>query len=168
MNTQTVSRGSSSTIEHVPPRQLAGVTFEDVEHVVGRIEHELQVLRTEHAAIAKRIGLIKNTIAGLQEVFGPVGVIPELQRMIPRELKHRRNRGLTDACREALRETPEPRSLKQISDRIHDLHPTLVAHHKYPTTIVQMLLRRLVMYGEVEEVEGNSLRTWKSTSSRSR
>lgn len=167
MNTLTVSRDSPSTTEHVSAHPLAEVTHEDVEHVVGRIEHELQVLRTEHAAIAKRIGLIKNTIAGLQEVFGPVGVSPELQRMIPREqLRRQRNRGLTDACREVLRETCEPHTLKQISERIHDLHPTLFARHKYPTAIVQMLLRRLVMYGEAEEVEGNGLRTWKSASSR--
>ena len=168
MNTQTVSRDSLAATQHASAPQLAGVTFEDVEHVVGRIEHELQVLRTEHAAIAKRIGLIKNTIAGLQEVFGPVGASPELQRTIPRELKSRRNRGLTDACREVLRETPEPRTLKQISNRVHDLHSTLFAHHKYPATIIQMLLRRLVMYGEAEEVDENGLRSWKSTTSLSR
>jgi len=115
MGTQTVSTGSSSAPEHAPAQALGGA-FEDVEQVVGRIRRELQTLRTEQVAIAKRIGLIKNTIAGLAEVFGPGVVGQGLEGLLKVEpVKRRRSRGLTDACRELLRETSEPQTLKQIS-----------------------------------------------------
>jgi hypothetical protein len=169
MGAHTVSAGSSGTPEHAPAAQTFGGAFEDVEHVVGRIHRELQALRTEHAAIAKRIGLIKNTITGLAEVFGPGVVGQELQSLLTTEpVKRRRSRGLTDACRELLREASEPQTLKQISGRIQERFPTLVTHHRYPMTIIQMMLRRLVMYGEAEEMDaGAGLRSWKpSTYSR--
>jgi hypothetical protein len=170
MGTHTVSADSSTAAGNAPAGQAFSGAFEDVEHVVGRIQHELQVLRTEHAAIAKRIGLIKNTIAGLAEVFGPGVVGQELQGMLAVEpVKRRRSRGLTDACRELLKETSEPQTLKQISARIQERFPTLVTHHRYPTTIVQMMLRRLVMYGEAEEIDGGAgLRSWKSPSAHPR
>jgi hypothetical protein len=165
MGTQTISARSSGAPEHVPAG-LPGGAFEDVEQVVGRIQHELQVLRTEHAAIAKRIGLIKNTIAGLAEVFGPGVGGHELQGMPAVErVKRRRRRGLTDACRQLLSETCEPQTLKQISERIQKRFPSLVTHHRYPATIIQMMLRRLVIYGEAEEMdEGVGVRSWKSAS----
>jgi len=169
MGTQSVSRGPSGAPEHAPATQTFGGAFEDVEQVVGRIHRELQALRTEHAAIAKRIGLIKNTIAGLAEVFGPGVVGQELQGLLTTEpVKRRRSRGLTDACRELLNETSEPQTLKQISGRVQERFPTLVTHHRYPMTIIQMMLRRLVMYGEAEEIDaGAGLRSWKpSTYSR--
>ena len=56
-------------------RRLSGyvstqaVNTESVEHVVGRIKHELQLLLLERAAIVKRIGVIKRTIEGLADVF---------------------------------------------------------------------------------------------------
>jgi hypothetical protein len=169
MGTQTVSAGTSSAPEHAPAQAFGGA-FEDVEQVVGRIQRELQTLRTEQVAIAKRIGLIKNTIAGLAEVFGPGVVGQELQGLLKVEpVKRRRSRGLTDACRELLRETSEPQTLKQISARIHERFPTLVTHHRYPATIIQIMLRRLVMYGEAEEIDAEAgLRSWRFPSARPR
>ena len=166
MGAHTVSAGPSSASEHAPYAPAFGGAFEDVEQVVGRIQRELQSLRSEHAAIAKRIGLIKNTIAGLAEVFGPGVVGQELQGLLTVEpIKRRRSRGLTDACRELLRESAGPQTLKQISARIQERFPALLTHHRYPTTIVQMMLRRLVMYGEVEEIDGLAgVRSWKSSS----
>jgi len=169
MGTQSVSTGSSSASEHVGAAQAFGSAFEDVEQVVGRIQRELLNLRTEQVAIAKRIGLIKNTIAGLAEVFGPDVVGQELQGLLKAEPVKRRSRGLTDACRALLRETSEPQTLRQISARIQEHYPALVTHHRYPATIIQMMLRRLVMYGEAEEIDaGAGLRSWRSPSPSSR
>jgi hypothetical protein len=170
MGTHAVSAESSSAPEHAPAAPAFGGAFEDVEQVVGRIQRELQTLRTEHAAIAKRIGLIKNTIAGLAKVFGP-GVVGQELQGLPKvqPAKRRRSRGLTDACRQLLRETSEPQTLKQMSTRIQESYPTLVTHHRYPTTVIQMMLRRLVMYGEAEEIDaGAGTRSWKSASSHPR
>jgi hypothetical protein len=166
MGTQTVSTSSTAAAGHPPVAQVSGVAFEDVERVVERIQQELQVLRTEHAAIARRIGMIKNTVAGLAEVFGPGVVGQELQHMLsPDGVTRRRTRGLTDACRELLKEAAKPQTLKQITGTIQQLHPPLLRHHRYPGTVIQMMLRRLVRYGEAEEVAGEAgLRSWRSIS----
>src|SRR5271169_857423 len=109
MGTQTVSTSSAVAAGHLPSVQASGVVFEDVGCVVERIQQELQVLRTEHAAIARRIGLIKNTVAGLAEVFGPGVVCQELQHMLSADgVTRRRTRGLTDACRELLGGAAKP------------------------------------------------------------
>jgi hypothetical protein len=169
MGAQSVTTGSSIAAEHIPDRQGSGVGDADVERVVGQIQQQLQILRAEHVAIAKKIWLIKNTIAGLAEVFGPGVVGADLQNMLaPAPVRRRRSRGLTDACREALQEASEAQSLKQISARIHERYPTLLSHHRYPMAIIQIMLRRLVMYGEAEEVGGTAgLRSWKLSSQRS-
>jgi hypothetical protein len=165
MGTHTVSAGPPNVAEQVTAAHASGSSYEDVEQVVGRIQRELHVLREEHAAIAKRIGLIKNTIAGLAEVFGSGVVGQELQGLLTTEpVKRRRSRGLTDACRELLKEASGPQTLKQISGRIQERFPTLVTHHRYPMTIIQMMLRRLVIYGEAEEIDaGAGLRSWRSS-----
>ena len=165
MGTQSVTTESPGVPEHAPAAQALGGELEDVEQVVGRIQRELQTLRSEQVTIAKRIGLIKNTIAGLAEVFGPDALGQELRGLLKVEpVKRRRSRGLTDACRELLRETSEPQTLKQISARIQEHYPALVMHHRYPTTIIQMLLRRLVMYGEAEEIDTEAgPHSWKSS-----
>jgi hypothetical protein len=165
MGTHIVPAGSSRAPERLTAAQAFGSSYQDVEQVVGRIQRELQVLRAEHAAIAKRIGLIKNTIAGLAEVFGPGVVGQELQSLLTTEpVKRRRSRGLTDACRELLQETSAPQTLREVSARIQERFPTLMTHHRYPMTIIQMMLRRLVMYGEAEEIDaGAGLRSWRSS-----
>ena len=166
MGTQTVPAGSSVRTEHIPAGEAFGVACEDVERVVGQIQEQLQVLKAEHAAIAKKIWLIKSTIAGLAEVFGHGVVGPDLQGMLaPAPAGRRRNRGLTDACREALQQASSSQTLKQISGHIQERYPTLLSHHRYPMAIIQIMLRRLVMYGEAEEVSGApGARSWKCSS----
>jgi len=168
MGAQSVSTGSSVAGERIPDGQGSGVECADVERVLGQIQQQLQILRAEHVAIAKKIWLIKNTIAGLAEVFGPGVVGADLQSMLaPALVRRRRNRGLTDACREVLQEASEAQTLKQISGRIQERYPTLLSHHRYPMAILQIMLRRLVMYGEAEEVGRTAgLRSWKLSSQR--
>lgn len=165
MSTQTLFRGSSreaGALTHAS----SGVASDHLEQVMGRIQQELRVLRMERAAIAQRIGLIKTTIVGLTEMFG-AGVAGESARsaFTTEPAKRCRKHGLTDACRHSLLETSVPQTLKQIHGRIQERCPALLAHHKYPMAIVQMMLRRLVMYGEADEIDhGRGLRAWKSTS----
>jgi hypothetical protein len=163
MGTQTVST-SSGAAGHPPVAEVPGIAFADVERVVERIQQELQVLRTEHAAIARRIGLIKNTVAGLAEVFGPAVVGQDLQHVLSADgVTRRRTRGLTDACRELLREAAGPLTLEQITAGILQRNPSLLKRHRYPGTVIQMMLRRLVRYGEAQEAAGDTgLRSWRS------
>src|SRR5579863_2489177 len=164
MGTQSVSTSSGVAAGQLPDVQVSGIAFGDVERVVGRIQQELRVLRTEHAAIAHRIGVIRNTVAGLAEVFGPGVLGQELQQMLSADrITRRRTRGLTDACRELLRESAGFVTLKQITAEIQQRNPLLLRRHRYPGAVIQMMLRRLVRYGEAEEAAGaGGLRSWRS------
>lgn len=164
MGTQTVSTSSAVAAAQVSAVQVTGIAYDDVERVVGRIQQELLFLRTEHAAIARRIGMIKNTVAGLAEVFGPEVLGQELQHMLSSDrVTRRRTTGLTDACRELLRDSAGFVTLKQITAEIQQRNPSLLSRHRYPGAVIQMMLRRLVKYGEAEEVAGEvGLRSWKS------
>lgn len=163
MGTQAVSTSSAVAAGQLSAVHVSGVAFADVERVVGRIQQELQVLRTEHAAIARRISVIKNTVAGLAEVFGPGVVGQELQQILSVDrVTRRRARGLTDACRELLRESAGFVTLQQITAEIQQRHPSLLRHHRYPGTVIQMMLRRLVRYGEAEVAGEAGLHSWRS------
>lgn len=156
---------SSSREAGASTHQSLGVSSDDLEQVMGRIQQELRVLRMERAAIARKIGLIKNTIVGLTEVFGTGAASESARSAFTTAPVKRRKRGLTDACRRLLLETSGPQTLSQVFERIQERHPALLAHHKYPMAIVQMMLRRLVIYGEADEIDlGLGLCAWKSTS----
>jgi len=170
MGTLTISTSSGLAAGQMPAEEMPPIPVEDVERVVGRIRQELHALRAEHAAIARRIGLIKNTVAGLAEVFGPAVVGRDLRSMLFADATKRpRSRGLTDACRELLREAADPQTVKQITRQMLQRNPSLLKRHRYPGAGVQMMLRRLVRYGEAEEVAGTAgVRCWKSASSPAR
>ena len=61
----------------LPPRPFAEsapalpVTTEDTGRVLGRLQQHLQLLLVEQTALLKRIRLIRHTVAGLADIFGP-------------------------------------------------------------------------------------------------
>jgi len=140
------------------------VNTEDVEHVVRGIKHELELLLRERAAIVKRIGVIKQTIAGLADVFGIDMADEELWGVLSEQSSHRRSRphpGLTDACRRALMALCQPVTTHLLCDRMQETNPSILLHHKRPTTSVTVVLRRLVSYGEVQDgFNEKNVRTW--------
>jgi hypothetical protein len=140
------------------------VDTENIERVIGRIQHELQSLLLERAAIVKRIGMIKHTIVGLAAVFGAEIADEELQDLLCKGSARRRTRshpGLTDLCRRTLMEASTPVTTNQLCDRIQETHPSVLERQKQPTTSVTVVLRRLVSYGEVQGgVNERAMRTW--------
>lgn len=137
---------------------------EDLERIVGWIQDELKVLRMEHSAILKRIGVIKKTVTGLADVFGPSVLSTEMQSLLSvRTVTRDHSRpGPTSLCRLLLKESSEPLTVREIVGRIHEKHPGALAHHRDPSVSLRIVLRRLVTYREAEEVlNARGLRAWK-------
>lgn len=154
--------GQTRSLQEEGSSQAANT--EDVGHVVARVKHELQFLLLERAAIVKRIGVIRHTIAGLADVFGAGIADEELRELLSKESARRRpcsNPGLTDLCRLTLMESSQPLTTHQLCGRMQEKSPSIFARHKQPTNSVTVVLRRLVSYGEVQDgVNERDRRTW--------
>jgi hypothetical protein len=118
-----------------------------VAQVVARAHQELLSLEQERARIVERIGAIKQTIAGLANVFGEALLSDELLDLIDRR-RGDPNSGLTRTCRATLMESDLPLTTQRMLEEIQRRCPKLLAHHKSPVASVTTILNRLVHYGE--------------------
>ena len=118
-----------------------------VEQVLARAHQELISLEQERARIMERIGAIKQTIAGLANVFGEALLGDELLDLIDRR-RGDPSSGLTRTCRATLMESDLPLTTQRILEEIQGRQPKLLAHHKSPVASVTTILNRLVHYGE--------------------
>jgi hypothetical protein len=118
-----------------------------VEQVVTRAHQELISLEQERARIMERIGAIKQTIAGLANVFGEALLSDELLDLIDRR-RGDPNSGLTRTCRATLMDSELPLTTQRILEEIQGRQPKLLAHHKSPVASITTILNRLVHYGE--------------------
>jgi hypothetical protein len=98
---------------------------EDLEPVIGQLESQLRVLMLERAAILKRIGVIKKTVVGLVDLFGPKVINGELQDFLSLQSapRSRTHPALTDLCRQLLREASEPLTVRQILGQLQEKSP---------------------------------------------
>lgn len=147
---------------------LAPARHEELEPVIGQLQSELRVLRVERAAILKRIGTIKKTIAGLADLFGSDVINGELQDLLSLQSARRlrTHTGLTDLCRQLLKESTEPLTIRQILGQLQEKSPFALAGHRHPLNSLRMIFSRLVAYGEAEELlTEKGLRAWRLTSS---
>lgn len=122
-------------------------TDPSVAQVVARAHQELLLLEQERTRIMERIGAIKQTIAGLANVFGEALLSDELLDLIDRR-RGDPSSGLTRTCRATLMESDLPLTTQRILEEIQRRHPKLLAHHKSPVASVTTILNRLVHYGE--------------------
>jgi hypothetical protein len=142
-----------------------GANAEDLGHVIECIHRNLKALQLERALIVKRIGMIKQVIAGLADVFGADVIGKELRAALSRQRPaHGVNRpgpGLTDACRQTLMKSSGPLTVRQVCSRIEETNPSILARQKQPTNSVTVVLRRLMSYGEVRNcLNGQNGRAW--------
>lgn len=150
---------SSSESVYVVPANTA-----DTNHVIGLIKQELQLLLHKDAALLKRIRLIRQTLVGLADIFGPAIVHEDLQHLLCKYHRHdgkRSHPGFTETCRRILMECSEPLTVRQVCERIRQDNPSLLARNKNPTASVAVVLKRLVSYGEaLDGVNERDGRTW--------
>lgn len=136
----------------------------DVEHVqevIRQAHEELRHLLQQRADVMKRIGTVKQTIAGLANLFGDGVLSEELLELVDRK-SNGRQPGFTKACRMILMESGRAISARDICDYFQKNMPAMLARHKDPMASVTTVLNRLVEYGEAQAVLSNSgRRAWR-------
>src|SRR5580698_6615890 len=131
-----------------------------VQEVVRQAEEELRLLMQQRAEVMRRIGTIKQTIAGLARLFGDDVLSDELLELLDRKSSGRQP-GFTKACRTALMDSHRALSARDVCDRLQQASPPLLARHKDPMASVTTVLNRLVAYGEANAVTlDNGRRAW--------
>ena len=132
-----------------------------VQEVIRQAHEELRQLMQQRAEVMKRIGTVKQTIAGLANLFGESVLSEELLELVDRK-SNGRQPGFTKACRMILMEADRAMSARDICDHFQQKIPTMLARHKDPMASVTTVLNRLVEYGEAQAVlANNGRRAWR-------
>jgi len=140
-------------------RTIPGGGNGHVQEVVRQAHEELRQLLQQRAEVMRRIGTIKQTIAGLANLFGDGVLSDELLELLDRKSSGRQP-GFTKACRTILMDGKRALSARDVCDRIQAKVPPL-ARHKDPMASVTTVLNRLVAYGEARAVSLDSgRRAW--------
>src|SRR6266478_69631 len=141
-------------------RTITNLGTGHVEEVVRQAHEELRQLLQQRAEVMRRIGTIKQTIAGLANLFGDGVLSDELLELVDRKTSGRQP-GFTKACRMVLMDSNRALSARAVCDRIQEKAPPLLARHKDPMASVTTVLNRLVAYGEARAVAlENGRRAW--------
>jgi hypothetical protein len=131
-----------------------------VRQITNLVQSELHGLMREREAIIKRMTVLKQTIAGLVEVFGADGVSKEYLDLMKPPRPHRGN-SLTQICRSVLAGSSEPLTAHALIEGIRATDVTLIQRQKNPIASVSWILGRLASYGEVRSsVADSGRRQW--------
>jgi hypothetical protein len=132
-----------------------------VEEVVRQAHEELRQLLQQRAEVMRRIGTIKQTIAGLANLFGDEVLSDDLLELVDRKSCGRQP-GFTKACRMVLMDANRALTARDVCESIHQKAAPMLARHKDPMASVTTVLNRLVAYGEAMPVVlQNGRRAWK-------
>lgn len=121
------------------------------QQVVKAAHEELLQLLRQRAEIMKRIGTVKQTVAGLANLFGEQVLGDELLELIDRK-PNGRQPGFTKACRSVLMEVKRPLGAREVCVELERYAPAILARHKDPLASVTTVLNRLVDYGEARSL----------------
>lgn len=131
-----------------------------VQEVVRQAHEELRQLLQQRSEVMRRIGTVKQTIAGLANLFGDSVLSEELLELVDRK-SNGRQPGFTKACRVILMEANRALSARDVCDQIQQRIPAMLERHKDPMASVTTVLNRLVDYGEAKPVTlENGRRAW--------
>lgn len=149
MNTGT--NGSNGTMQAVDPH---------VNEVVRSAERELQQLLQRRAEVMKRIGTLKQTLAGLANLFGDSVLSDELLTLLDRKAPSR-SPGFTKACRLILMDSGIALGARQVCGELARRFPDVLERHKDPIASVTTVLNRLVDYAEARcSLNESGRRVW--------
>jgi len=130
------------------------------QQVVKAAHEELLQLMGQRAEIMKRIGTVKQTIAGLANLFGDQVLGDDLLELIDRK-PNGRQPGFTKACRRVLMEMRRPLGAREVCAELERYAPAILARHKDPLASVTTVLNRLVDYGEARSLSNDrGRRVW--------
>jgi hypothetical protein len=122
-----------------------------IDKVLEEMHKEFQALMLQRAAILRRIGTIKQTIAGLADLFGESTVGEDLLELVGQR-PSTRPRGFTKTCRLVLIEAKRPLMTQEVCQELERRNPALLTRHKDPLASVSTVLNRLATYGEARVV----------------
>jgi len=130
------------------------------QQVVKAAHEELLQLMRQRAEIMRRIGTVKQTIAGLADLFGEQVLGDDLLELIDRK-PNGRQPGFTKACRRVLMEVRRPLGAREVCMELERCAPAILARHKDPLASVTTVLNRLVDYGEARSLSNDrGRRVW--------
>jgi hypothetical protein len=130
------------------------------QQVVKAAHEELLQLMRQRAEVMKRIGTVKQTIAGLANLFGEQVLGDDLLELIDRK-PNGRQPGFTKACRRVLMEVRRPLGAREVCVELERYAPAILARHKDPLASVTTVLNRLVDYGEARSLSNDrGRRVW--------
>jgi hypothetical protein len=131
-----------------------------VQEVIRSAERELHELVQQRADLMKRIGTIKQTLAGLANIFGDSVLSDELLTYLDRKTASRQP-GFTRACRVVLMESGKPLGARFVCQALQKKFPELLERHKDPIASVTTVLNRLADYTEARcSLDANGRRVW--------
>ncbi|MFY9648058.1 MAG: hypothetical protein WAK29_22980 [Terriglobales bacterium] len=142
------------------PAIAAQANSVSAQQVVRAAHEELLQLMGQRAEIMKRIGTVKQTIAGLADLFGEQVLGDDLLELIDRK-PNGRQPGFTKACRRVLMEVRRPMGAREVCEELVRYAPEMLARHKDPLASVTTVLNRLVDYGEARSASNDrGRRVW--------
>lgn len=137
--------------------QVSGIP---VQQVVRAAHDELRLLMRQRGEIMKRIGTVKQTIAGLANLFGDEMLGEDLLELIDRK-PNGRQPGFTKACRLVLMEARAPLGAREVCQELERRASDILMRHKDPIASVTTVLNRLVEYGEARSLTNDrGRRVW--------
>jgi len=138
----------------------AQINSVSAQHVVKAAHEELLQLMRQRAEIMKRIGTVKQTIAGLANLFGEEVLGDDLLELIDRK-PNGRQPGFTKACRRVLMDVRRPLGAREVCVELERYAPEILGRHKDPLASVTTVLNRLVDYGEARSLNNDrGRRVW--------
>jgi hypothetical protein len=139
---------------------LANRGAPDVQVIVKAAHDELRRLIQQRSEITKRIGTIKQTIAGLCNMFGNDGLNDVLREWVNGKAVVRRP-GITQACRKGLMDAGCPLTARNVCQQIQHRTMLDLPCSKNLVAEVTTVLSRLAQYGEARTVAcDNGPRAW--------
>jgi hypothetical protein len=131
-----------------------------VQEVIRSAEHELRELLERRSDLMKRIGTIKQTLAGLANIFGDAVLSDEMLNFLDRKSSSRRP-GFTRACRVILMEAKKPLGARLVCQALQQRFPEVLERHKDPLASVTTVLNRLADYTEARcSLDPSGRRVW--------
>ena len=128
-----------------------------VQVIVKAAHDELRRLIQQRVEITQRIGTIKQTIAGLCNLFGDDGLSDDLRELVKGKV---RRLGITQACRKVLMDARCPLTARKVCEQIQRTMPD-IPYGKNMVAEVTTVLSRLTQYGEARTVPGDhGSRAW--------
>jgi|HubBroStandDraft_3_1064219.scaffolds.fasta_scaffold83118_2 hypothetical protein len=116
--------------------------------IVEAAHDELRRLIQQRVEITQRIGTIKQTIAGLCNLFGDDKLSDDLRELVNGKL---RRPGITKACRKVLMDARCPLTARNVCEQIQRTMPDLPCARNFVAEVTTVL-SRLAQYGEARTV----------------